>query len=92
MNTILMKRFGKTLTDRQYGKQMAQELLKTEEFPITLDFSEVIALGSSFGDEIISMMKSQQKPPFHISNANLAVKHCLQKIAIDYNVSLTFNS
>ncbi len=91
MNVILMKRFGKTLTDRQYGKQMAQELLKTEEFPVALDFTDVIALGSSFGDEIINVIKIKQKPPFHISNANLAVKHCLKNIATDYNVSLTFN-
>ena len=90
MNIILMKRFGKTLTDRQYGKQMAQELLKTEEF-LWHWILHVIALGSSFGDEIINMMKSKREPPFHISNANLAVKHCLKNVATGYNVSLTFN-
>ncbi len=54
MNNLIMKNYGVILTDRTLGKDIALKILDRESFPVTLDFKGVIALGSSFGDELIA--------------------------------------
>lgn len=91
MNYIEMINFGRTLTDRPYGKQVAQKILDNESFPVTLDFKGVISLGSSFGDEIISALAPKNKNVITALNANNAIKNCLEKVATDYGVKIDFN-
>lgn len=87
MNIILMNRFGRILTDRTYGKTVAEKILKEETFPAVLDFKGVISLGSSCGDEILSAIKTCQNE-VTIQNANKAVESCLEKVAVDLNLHL----
>ena len=90
MNKIDMIKFGRTLTDRPYGKQVAGKLVETANFPVSLDFAGVISLGSSFGDEVLSAIKAKQEVPLVILNANDAIKSCLEKVSKDLTVGLEF--
>lgn len=88
MNTIEMLKFGRTLTDREYGKRIAETILNGYTFPAVLDFKGVISLGSSCGDEIISSISSQQKRIIEVINANDPVKNCLDRVAEDLKVKI----
>lgn len=92
MNNIEMINFGRTLTDRPYGKQIAQKILANENFPIALDFKGVISLGSSFGDEILSAIAPKQNYMLIAFNANEAIKSCLEKVAKDAAVIIEFKN
>ncbi len=90
MKEVLMNRFGRTLTDREYGKSVANTLVQENEFPLTLDFRGVMSLGSSCGDEILSALTPKQNSTVQIINANQAIKSCLQKVAEDLKVTIKF--
>ena len=90
MSEVKMVKFGRTLTDREYGKSIATSLLKEGVFPIALDFSGVISLGSSCGDEILNAVATRQNREIEISHANQPVRSCLEKVAVDSKVKLKF--
>ncbi len=86
--TIAMAQFGRTLTDRPYGKRAAETILRDYTFPVTLDFKGVISLGSSFGDEIATAIGPKQEGRIPVLNINGAIRACLEKVATDTNVEL----
>ena len=86
-----MKKYGVILTDRTLGKRIASQILEQESFPVFLNFQGVLSLGSSFGDEIIGVIQKKQSI-IPIKNANEAIKDCLEKIATDCEIELTFES
>ena len=90
MKEILMNRFGRTLTDREYGKSVANTLVQENMFPLTLDFKGVMSLGSSCGDEILSAIASRQDSTVQVMNANQAVISCLKKVAEDLKITIRF--
>lgn len=85
-----MNIFGRTLTDREYGKSVANALLQENEFPLTLDFKGVMALGSSCGDEILGAIASKQNSTVQVMNANQVIKSCLKKVAEDLKLTVEF--
>lgn len=89
--TIEMVQFGRTLTDRTFGKRTAETILSRFKTPVLLDFKGVISLGSSFGDEIIAAIGPEQQNRITIRNTNDAVRVCLEKVALDSSVSLDFS-
>ncbi len=89
--TIEMVQFGRTLTDRTYGKRTAETILRRYKIPVSLDFKGVISLGSSFGDEIIAAIGPEQQNRITVRNTNGAVRACLEKVTLDSNVSLEFS-
>jgi hypothetical protein len=88
--TIEMVRFGRTLTDRLYGKQTAEAILREYGPPIALDFKGVISLGSSFGDEIVAALGPTQGWRIGVLNTNGAVRACLRKVGSDARVEIDF--
>ena len=44
MNTIKMKKFGKVLTGRDFGRRTWSKLSKFIEYPVILDFSGVMTV------------------------------------------------
>jgi hypothetical protein len=90
MKAVPMNRFGRTLTDREYGKSVAKTIMQEDEFPLMLDFRGVMSLGSSCGDEILGAIASKQLSPLQVINANQAVKSCLQKVAEDLKFAINF--
>ncbi|MCM0604916.1 MAG: hypothetical protein KA715_02395 [Xanthomonadaceae bacterium] len=89
MNNLEMIRFGKTLTDREYGKKISQIILEKESFPMTLDFKGVISLGSSCGDEILNTIGPKQENNISVLNANAPIKACLSRVAEDLKIKIT---
>lgn len=87
-STIHMVQFGRTLTDRPYGKSIAEKILREYKIPITFDFKGVISMGSSFGDEIIAAVGPKQNNLIHVQHTNGAVRSCLEKVGVDLNVSI----
>ncbi len=90
MNAVSMNRFGRTLTDREFGKSVATTITGEANFPIVLDFKGVITLGSSCGDEILTAIATKQGNQVQIMNANQAIKSCLAKVAEDSKIEISF--
>lgn len=90
MSEIKMKDFGISLTGRPYGKDCYEKISREEiKSPYTLNFSGVITLGSSFGEEVIvPISKSSEGNPIKIVNANKAVIDCIDKIKNDFNLNI----
>jgi anti-anti-sigma regulatory factor len=88
MNVVLMSRFGRTLTDREFGKTVANTIVSENQFPVVLDFKGVMALGSSCGDEIVNAVAAKQGGQVQVINANQAIKSCLGKVAEDLKVTI----
>ena len=51
--------------------------------PYTLNFKDVISMGSSFGDELIPSLAKTQSNPIRITNANSIVVSCIKKVEVD---------
>ena len=84
MNTVLeMKQFGITLTDRADGKK-AWKQISESSVPEMLDFQGVMALGSSFGDEVLPNVAKYHQGIIRIVNANKAIQSCISKIEEDF--------
>ncbi len=90
MTNVAMKEFGKTLTDRADGKMTVAAILKKYSLPIRLDFTGVIALGSSFGDEVVLKIAEKQGGYLHIAGANGIIKNSLLRIVEDTSIELFF--
>ncbi|HAR41035.1 MAG TPA: hypothetical protein DCS07_00110 [Bdellovibrionales bacterium] len=92
MNIVQMIKFGRTLTDREYGKKVAATIIQDATFPVILDFKGVITLGSSCGDEILNVLGPRQNSQVQITNANEPVRSCLEKVAEDSKIKIDFRN
>ena len=90
MNTVSMRQFGTTLTDRADGKKAFEEILRTTTFPVTLDFRGVVSLGSSFGDEVILPVAERQKSALIVAHANNVIKNAIRRTIEDTPIVLSF--
>jgi anti-anti-sigma regulatory factor len=91
MNTVLMNQFGSTLTDREDGKKVFQQIAEKYSFPVILDFQGVVSLGSSFGEEIILKIAPLQNNEITICNTNDVIKNSVKRIVEDVKIDVTFN-
>jgi len=91
MTTILMRQFGTTLTDRADGKKAFEEILRRGMFPLSLDFSGVVSLGSSFGDEVILKVAERQRNQLSVMNANRVIQNAVRRSAEDTSVTVSFS-
>jgi len=90
MNTIPMRQYGSTLTDRADGKKAFQDILRRAVFPVSLDFSGVVSLGSSFGDEVILAVAERQGNSVTILNANRVIQNAIRRSVEDSPVTVSF--
>lgn len=86
-----MKNFGRTLTDREYGRKIAMTILEENIFPLALDFKGVMSLGSSCGDEIFNAIGPKQEYSIEVFNVNDPVRACLDKVSEDSKVVIVFS-
>lgn len=90
MNVIKMNEFGSTLTDREDGKKAFREISGRSTFPVALDFSDVVSLGSSFGEEVILKIASLQGGGIAILNVNHVIKISITRIIEDTSIRVSF--
>ncbi len=90
MNTIPMRQFGSTLTDRADGKKAFQEILRRTALPVSLDFSGVVSLGSSFGDEVILAVAERQSNTITVLHANKVIQNAIRRSVEDSPVTVFF--
>lgn len=83
-----MKKFGRTLTDRLDGKKAYQEITANGHFPSLLDFSGVMSLGSSFGDEVLPKLAQHHSNKISVKNTSPAVMSCIKKIIEDSGIEV----
>ena len=86
-----MNQFGSTLTDRADGKKAFREISEGGPFPVTLDFSGVVSLGSSFGEEIILKIAPLQGEKITILNTNHVMKISIRRIIEDTSIQVSFS-
>ncbi|MBI2604975.1 MAG: DUF4325 domain-containing protein [Deltaproteobacteria bacterium] len=89
MKTVAMKQFGVVLSGREFGKNAARTILEHEP-PITLDFTGVVSVGSSFGDEVLSAVAAKQNKKIAILGASSMVRRSLEQSAMDHGVQAEF--
>lgn len=87
-----MQQFGTTLTDRSDGKKAFTEILRTSTFPVTLDFSGVVSLGSSFGDEVILKVAERQENKVAVFHANHVIQNAIRRTIEDTPVVVSFDT
>ncbi|MDA3926075.1 MAG: hypothetical protein PF904_15375 [Kiritimatiellae bacterium] len=90
MNTIEMIQFGSTLTDRTDGKKVYNFITDKYSLPTKLDFTNVVSLGSSFGDEVILPLAEKQNRRIIILKANNVIKNSIRRIVEDRLIEITF--
>ena len=90
MKSILLKEYGSILTGREFGKQVAKELMMNSSAPVMLDFQGVVSLGSSFGDEVVPPLALRQEKNISIINANHSIKTILRDVAADASINIKF--
>ncbi len=91
MKTIELKKYGTILTGRPFGVQAFAELKNTlNQDAVQLDFSGVLSLGSSFGEEVIVPIAKNQNNTIIIKGAISPVKDCVMLIAFDFNIKVDF--
>lgn len=84
MNTIVkMITFGSDLSGREFGKSAFNEIIQKNAVPMTLNFTNISSIGSSFADEVVAEIARLQKSKITILNANRVVKSCLNDVASD---------
>lgn len=88
MNVISLSQYGAVLTGREFGADVMKNLNESLKLPVTLDFSGVESLGSSFGDEVVPIIAEKQGNVIKILNANNEVKATLKDIAFDSNIKI----
>ena len=88
MTIFNIKKYGLVLTGREFGKNITAVIVKESKAPFTLDFSGVISLGSSFGDELLPALAKLQVGPLIIINANQVVQTCISKIKEDSKIEV----
>lgn len=89
MTTLGMSRYGKILTGRPFGQKIMAELAQTLKYPVTLDFSDVLSLGSSFGDEVVAVIAKNQNSRVTVVNPSKAVWSCLRNLAQDHGIEIS---
>ncbi len=90
MNTVEMIQFGSTLTDRADGKKAFKSIADKYSLPVKLDFVSVVALGSSFGDEIILPLAEKQDGNITVLNANNVIKNSIRRIVEERSIEISF--
>ena len=90
MNIVEMVQFGKILTDREDGKKAFRKISQNYQKPILLDFSGVMSLGSSFGDEVVLKLAASQNNLIEASDTNPAIVNCLRRIEEDSDIKIKF--
>lgn len=90
MSSVLMKNYGLILTGREYGINVAQEIANEFQPPFEFDFTEVLSLGSSFGDEIFKTVTNISKDKIVVINANKIVKAAIVQVAVDLKIEVDF--
>lgn len=88
MTVISLSQYGTVLTGREFGADVMKNLNEGLKLPVTLDFSGVESLGSSFGDEVVPIIAEKQGNVIKILNANNEVKATLKDIAFDSNIKI----
>jgi hypothetical protein len=88
MNTIEMIQFGSTLTDRTDGKKVYNFITDKYSLPTKLDFTNVVSLGSSFGDVVFLPLAEKQTRI--ILKANNVIKNSIRRIVEDRLIEITF--
>ncbi len=91
MNEVNMSEWGQTLTGRKDGKKTFDEIISKYSPPFILNFYGVIALGSSFGDEVVVKLAALQKNKIVVKNANRVIKICLNAVIEEANIALEFD-
>ena len=89
---VQMRQFGTTLTDRADGKKAFEQIRRTSRFPVALDFSEVVSLGSSFGDEVILKVAEMQGNAITVSHANHVIQNAIRRSVEDSPVTVSFDA
>ena len=88
MNTVNLVRYGAVLTGREFGKDVFLSLKREFKFPLVLDFTGVEAMGSSFGDEVVPKVATEQGNTIKVSNANEDVRATLKDIEFDSGIKI----
>lgn len=91
MKNIELKKYGTVLTGRPFGVQTFAEINQTaHENAVRLDFSGVLSLGSSFGEEVIVPLAKKQGNKMTVVSTIAPVKDCIELIATDFNLEIEF--
>lgn len=87
---IDMKKYGLVLTGREFGADIMTNLDKeiTLEDEIVLDFKGVVAVGSSFADEVIAPIALKQNKKVKVKNLTPSVRSCLVDVARDNEIEI----
>ncbi len=86
MNIIKMNKYGRLLTGREFGKNTAQSILNQRRFPLILDFSEVLSMGSSFAEEVVPVVASQQGNVVNVTQINAPIRSVLRDVSSNTGV------
>ena len=89
---IKMVTFGSDLSGREFGKSAFSKIVLQGELPMTLDFSDVSSIGSSFADEVVAEIARLQESKIIIINANRVVKSCLNDVADDKKIKIEYQT
>jgi hypothetical protein len=81
-----MNTFGSVLTGREFGKDTMDRIVM--EYPVTLDFSGVSTLGSSYADEVIIPIAAKQNNKINVCNVNSPVLDCIKDVAEDGKIEV----
>ena len=87
---VQLKQYGRTLTDRSDGQRVFREILNSHKSPFSLDFSGVMSLGSSFGDEVVLKLAELQGNKIEVINANQGIIDCIGKVIEGKSVSIKY--
>ena len=88
MKTLKMKTFGLVLTGRELGRTVTTDILSKLDYPVTLDFKGVIAMGSSFADEVVVYIAKKQKLKVEVAHANTVIRECLADLADEWKLDI----
>lgn len=85
-----MNDFGKILTDREDGKKAFDSICAKSGPPYILDFTGILAMGSSFGDEVVGKLALVQDNKIEVQNVSGPIKACLSKVEEDYKIRILY--
>jgi anti-anti-sigma regulatory factor len=90
MNKVKLQIYGRFLTDRDDGVKIRKEILQKYELPVALDFTEIVSMGSSFGDEVVAEIALLQKNKITLIGCNQQIKNCIALVQEDSGIQVTF--
>lgn len=90
MTVVRLNKYGAVLTGREYGKDVAAQILRESKAPFAIDFSGVAVVGSSFGDELVLALANASNKKVSCYNMVKVVKKCIDQIALE-NPHLTLH-